>query len=79
MSFTGQLNINVPKILGIKIMFKFILCQLVVFGCSANIANNLTVLIGTNSNYNAAWWKIILSLIIAVYFAGYSWNIKKKA
>lgn len=41
-------------------------------------SNNLSRLIGTDPDYDAAWWKIVLSIFLATGAALCAWSILKE-
>lgn len=48
-------------------MYVKILFPIVIFMSGVNVSNNLHVLIGVNNHYEAAWWKVAVSIFVAVY------------
>ena len=43
------------------------LFPIVIFMAGVNVSNNLHVLIKHVDNYPAAWWKVAVSIFVAVY------------
>ena len=57
-----------------KILQSFWFGFIGIFVSGMVVANNLTVLIGINQDYNAAWWKIGLAVFIGMG----CWGIEKQ-
>ena len=50
-------------------LFIFFMAQFLVFASGTVFANNLSGLIPTNPAYTAAWWKVWLSIGLALFFS----------
>jgi|GEM_PF-4518943 len=38
-----------------------------IFFAGAVMSSNVVHLIGTSSTYNAAWWKVVASIVVAIF------------
>ncbi len=57
---------------------KFIYHMFGMFACGVVFAANMSLLVGINETFQAEWWKIALTLIIAAgIFLDIVWNTKQ--
>lgn len=45
---------------------QFLFNSFVPFSCGGVFVMNLSVLIGSNPNYNASWWKVAIALVLFI-------------
>lgn len=51
------------------VMLRFSVSMLVIFGCGVLCAMQLIYLLPTNPQYEAAWWKVFATVVLAVFSA----------
>jgi hypothetical protein len=57
----------------------FATLQFAIFAASVTATANVSRLVETNPDYAAAWWKVVLAIMLAVWWGSWAWRLARKA